>query len=362
MMEDDFASGLTGGFNAMERLQNNMARNALSQQRIDVSKAREQDYAKNALNRTNLEQQRINISNNREHAYEGMLGNRAQLINQQIEMLKAKMAEMPDQLQILKDRVANQSLADQIKLHAQNLSAQRLLQNQQNMQNKYSLPYVGKTTDGKDGVYQRPTSTQLNKLQTIQTSFPQIVPAMQQIQKGAQYYMTAPKKLNKYIDSISAYMAGNATDAQVKLLSDAGISKDALTQAAEIAANTFQFPKTNDGMKHAFDLFTPSKGQSPESFLNAQNQLLKNMEERYWQAVYQTTKGMPMNDGSQIGTNSLDDMQSFIKKMQDKNYFGKISFDEDVDKDPGSNAQRENAIKLLMSKGMTREEAIKRLP
>jgi hypothetical protein len=177
------------------------------------------------------------------------------------------------------------------------------------------LPFTKKTSNGDLGLYRMPTGAEATSLQKVIDAYPQLYTAIDEISQGADYIKSnLPGETKKYSSAIISYLAGKATPGQEKIIEESGVSLDALIQASETAQRVMNIPKTNEGMKRAFDLFLPRTGDTIDSYNNRLANIKNNFTDRYWQAQYQL-QGIPLKASNGEVPNAgaaLIDMQNFV--------------------------------------------------
>jgi hypothetical protein len=145
--------------------------------------------------------------------------------------------------------------------------------------------------DGSTGNWEMPTQMGRTKLQTVLDAYPQMVPLLSQVSKGAQSYISAGGSIDKYAAATAAVLSGTATPSQEKILEKAGVSSNAVTEMAETMSRILQVGKTDSAFKAMVDLVKPHQGETLNSFNTRLKGVNKDMEGRYNQAVYETLWG-----------------------------------------------------------------------
>jgi hypothetical protein len=288
-MADSFSSGLSSGMNSMTRLESEKMRNEVSQERADTSNMRAQAYSQGLQSRLPMIQARANLIN-------------------------AQIKQMPEMLKIREQQLAMQGQGQALQLQNMQLQQeklQQLISNQgQNQVNK-GRNYQVQLDDGSVGNFQKPSQSNIAANQKVIAAWPQFVQSLGAIQKGAASYQTAHGKATKYLDSMSSYMTGTATPDQMKILSDAGITQNELTNISEISARLMQIAKTDGGFEHIMNMFQPVKGDTAESYANKLQQASDDMQTRVAEAQYENSdsRGVPLNDAGNA------DQDAFIQKV-----------------------------------------------
>ena len=183
---------------------------------------------------------------------------------------------------------------------------------------KDGAPYQMQTSGGDLGTYVFPTSSQRTSLQGVQNAMPQLASSMNEIARGAQYYANAPDKLKKYFASCAAYYTGKATPAQDKILTDAGVSLNGITQAGETAMRVMGLAKTNESLHQTLSLFMPKKGSGTNAYFEQQRSVFDDLKRRALQASYTATMGQPQDLAAS------QDMNNYINQGMKNNFFNSI--------------------------------------
>lgn len=165
------------------------------------------------------------------------------------------------------------------------------------------IPY---SVVGKKGLYQKPTAATQSGLQKVIDAFNPLNTAMKQIQKGALYYINAPNELKRYDAALVAYLTGNPSEKDNKILSQAGISLNAIREAAETASRIMNIPRTNEGFRSLFGLFQPTRGESPQSYYQRLKSTQNNFKQRYYQAMFESGVGIPVNK------DAVNEMRNYV--------------------------------------------------
>jgi hypothetical protein len=272
--------------------------------------------------RIEQEKERTALQQQRQADMDQMNAQRMQLVQAQIKRIQALTNNMYQKNKLMGGQQALgwANLAERKREFDENqknqLGGANIQQNRQLKLQMQGLPFVRQTANGDQGLFRMPTGNEASSLEKVIDAYPQLSTAIDQIGQGTSYMQTNfPGDVQKYSTAMIAYMAGDASPKQEKLLEKSGISLDALIQAAETAQRVMNIAKTNEGMRQAFDLFMPRKGDTAQSYLARMNTIKNNFNERYWMAQYQL-QGIPLKavGGEVPNPNAaLEDMNNFVK-------------------------------------------------
>ena len=101
-----------------------------------------------------------------------------------------------------------------------------------------------------------------------------------------------------------------------------------MTELAETASRIMNVAKTNEGFRNLLGMVTPSKGETPKSYLDRITATYNNQKNRYLQAEFETGVGVPVD---QDGTKSRDNYVSKLAGDVDYNTGNDGSASKDSD-------------------------------
>lgn len=291
----------------------------------------------NARSRIQLSQMRLVLAKQR-------LAQMQQMANIQLQNLAERQREF-DQTMALKNKEFDASQAAPAGMSMADYRAFKARQ--------AGLPYKLPTSDGGEGTYKMPTNREQGQLEQVVNAWPQMQSLITQIQNGAKYFLDKPDKFKKYTAAVSAAWTGNVTPEQEKILEDAGISSNAIIQAAETQSRLMNVAKTNEVFQNTKSLFQPREGETQQSYSARLNAAMLDNARRFFQAQLQL-QDIPLDAAAQAEQNKKVDQQLLTDPML-SNLNGVKPSSVSV----GNKGFTEDQIKKVMdATGLSRAQAI----
>lgn len=190
-------------------------------------------------------------------------------------------------------------------------------------QQRDSQYYLGKITkqfttpDGLVGTYKNDPN--LSKIDDkVKTSMPLLADSMSTILNGIQSYLTGGGNLNRMLAAVTAYATGTATPSQEKLLTQSGMTLDAITMAAESLQNVSNLPKIEATYGDIRKMLSPRKGDTLQSVASRLNETFKEQKKRASLAEFRTTYGIPQDPTAKIA------QTNFLREFNNTDQYGSV--------------------------------------
>jgi hypothetical protein len=172
--------------------------------------------------------------------------------------------------------------------------------------------------EGQQGTYRKLREVDASKLENMTRSMTQLAHSMDLIEQGAKYYGNLPGGMSKYISAMTGYLTGNPSEKDKEIITKAGISQVAMTQAVENIMNIMALAKTNETLHQVMTMILPQKGDTEATYKAKQQAVFNELKMRTAQAKFALTMGEP------IDPTADKDSKNYINAFMNSNQYNSV--------------------------------------